>query len=112
MTDIALASPPNVTARRRRTGLCGVASIVLLAASLKWAHHWGPRADLIVAAWAVTTTVAFVGGLRLHVAMGEKSMGRFAKFGLAFAGISVGALIVAAVAFAAGSDPAGACGGG
>lgn len=112
MADIARTSAPNVNVRRRRTGLCGIASILLLGASFKWAHHWGARADLIVAAWAVATAVAFIGGLRLHIALGEKSIGRFAKFGFALAAISVGALIVTGIAFAAGSDPAGACGGG
>jgi hypothetical protein len=36
MTDIALATPPKFAYRRRRTGLCGAASFVLLAAALKW----------------------------------------------------------------------------
>jgi hypothetical protein len=116
MTDIATTSPPSWTNRRRRTGVCGLASFLLLAAALKWAHHWNPTADLIVAGWGVTTAVAFVGGLRLHIQSDSlhsdpRGIGRFAKIGFAFAAMSVGALIIAAVAAAAGSSPP-ACGGG
>ena len=112
MTDIAVTSPPNATFRRRRTGFCGIASILLLAASIKWVHHWNPRSDLIVAAWAVATAVAFIGGIRLNMAWETGNMGRFAKLGLFFASMSVAALIISGAAYALGSDPGGACGGG
>ncbi len=111
MTDIALTEPPKLSLRRRRTGVCGIASLLLLAAALRWAHHWNPPADLIVAAWGVTTAIAFVGGVRLHMDSGSDGLGRFAKIGFAFAAMSVGALIFAAIAAAAGTSPP-ACGGG
>jgi hypothetical protein len=37
-----------------------VLSVALLGASLRWAHHWGPLADAIVAAWVVATLGALV----------------------------------------------------
>ena len=112
IAGIALTPPPHATFRRRRTGFCGIASILLLGASIKWVHHWSPRSDLIVAAWAVATAVAFVGGIRLNLAWETGNMGRFAKLGLFFASMSIAALIISGIAYAAGSDPAGACGGG
>ena len=111
MADVALT--PITDRHPTRTlwlGLSGIASGVLLVAALIWAHHWGVRADAIVAGWAVTTAVGFIGGFRY--APGWLLMGRIAKFGIVFSMISVIALIIATIAWAAGQNPAGACGGG
>jgi hypothetical protein len=96
------------TARDRLPAALGMASVALLAAALRWAHHWGALADLIVASWAAATLGALVVSLRSTDGPGRRA----ALFGLALAGISVAALVVAGIAAAAGADPAGACGGG
>ncbi len=83
----------------------GVASALLLAACVKWAHHFGVRTDLLIAAWAVTTLAALVTSLLSH------PRGRGARFGLMLALVSVVALALAGVAFAIG-DPPNSCGGG
>ena len=35
------------TARDRLPAVLGIASVMLLAATLRWAHHWGALAGLI-----------------------------------------------------------------
>lgn len=86
----------------------GIASVVLLAAAFRWAHHWGVVADTIVAAWAGATLGGLVLGIRRAPGPGRRA----ALLGLALAGVSVAALVIAGIAMAAGADPAGACGGG
>jgi hypothetical protein len=86
----------------------GVASVALLAAAFRWAHHWGLTADLIVASWALSTLAGLVLSLRATDGPGRSA----ALFGLALTGVSVAALIITGIAMAAGADPAGACGGG
>jgi len=83
---------------------------VLLGASLRWAHHWGPRADAIVVAWAFAT----VGALAVSIPLlGATIIGkRLAKVGLAGGLLSLGALILAGGLYAVGINVAGACGGG
>jgi hypothetical protein len=81
--------------------LAGAASLGLLGASFVWAHHWGVRADALVAAWAGATLAATAAGLRTH-----------SRFALACVVVSVLALLGAGLAWAAGADVAGACGGG
>src|SRR6478735_6748903 len=93
-------------ATTRLPAVLGIASVVLLAAALRWAHHWGALADLIVASWAAATLGALVVSLRSTDGPGRRA----ALFGLALAGVSVAALVVAGIAAAAGADPAGACG--
>jgi hypothetical protein len=89
-------------------------SFTLLAASIRWAHHWGVRADLLVACWAVAT----IGALWYSVRARRVSRAAFehtpalAKLGMWLVALSVAALVVAGIAAAAGMDPAGACGGG
>jgi hypothetical protein len=98
----------------RLGGCFGLASAGLLAGSLVWAHHWNPRADTIVAAWALTTLGALwfsVQSLRASHASFEVAPA-LAKIGIWLAAISVLALAVAGIAAAAGMNPAGACGGG
>ena len=109
----------------RRVAVTGIASLLLLAASLQWAHHWGPMADSIVAAWAVATLGALAGAIivrRRHPKRSEaperlvrfhRSRRRLANAGMAFAMVSVLALILAAAAFALGyGDSVPSCGGG
>jgi hypothetical protein len=80
----------------------GAASVLLLAASIRWAHHWQTtQTQVLVVAWAVATGAALVVGLR-----------RRARLGLALVAVSLIALVVAGAVWAAGYDPAGACGGG
>ena len=88
----------------------GLVSATLLLASLRWAHHWGPRTDMIVASWAVATIAAVVvSAWSLRTA---RSSRRLASAGLALALVSVLALPVVAVLYAAGVDVSEACGGG
>jgi hypothetical protein len=105
------AVPPEESVVRGRLGGClGVVSLALLAASIQWAHHWNPRADTIVAAWALSTA----GALTLSVwSLRRSDAARaLAKLGVWLAVVSLAALAVAGIAAAAGMNPAGACGGG
>lgn len=93
----------------------GVLSVALLGASFVWAHHWGTRTDTLVIAWAAATLGAFVLSIRVlrsdslwptRVAL------RLARLGLAGGIISILALAISGIAYAAGINPTGACGGG
>jgi hypothetical protein len=93
----------------------GVLSVALLGASFVWAHHWGTRTDTLVIAWVVATAGAFVVSIRVlrsdslwptRVAL------RLARIGLAGGIVSILALVIAGIAYGAGINPAGACGGG
>lgn len=89
-------------ARARGPGAAalGLASIALLAAAIRWAHHWGPVADAIIAAWAVATLLSLVASVRaFRVPFHAR---RFARLGLALAGVSVLALMLAGLLWAAG----------
>jgi len=97
-------------ARARSSGLLGLASAALLAASFLWAHHWGWLADLLVAGWAVTTVAAL--GLSIWSLTTSASGRRLARLGLVLGSLSIVALVITGIAYAAGADPAGACGGG
>jgi hypothetical protein len=91
-------------------GALGLVSLALLLASLRWAHHWGPQTDTLVASWGVATISAFlvsVWSLRTS-AMSR----RLAFMGFCLALLSVLALPVVAALYAAGVDVAEACGGG
>ena len=95
-------------------GVFGLLSLALLAASIRWAHHWGVRADLLVSCWAaaVLGTLWFSGrSARASYAALERTPA-LAKLGFWLAAVSLAALVVAGIAAAAGMDPAGACGGG
>jgi hypothetical protein len=104
MTAMVESSQPS----GRLPAALGVASVVLLAAAFRWAHHWGPVADLIVAGWALSTLAGLVLSLRATSGPGRRA----ALFGLALTGVSVSALIITGIAMAAGADPAAGCGGG
>jgi hypothetical protein len=100
--------PPNLTWPHRVVGL-GVASLILLVLCLLFAHHWNVVTLTLVTAWAVCVLGALIGGLRLAA---RDVATHLAHLALALAAVSVLALIIAGIAYAAGGDPAGACGGG
>ncbi len=93
----------------------GVLSVALLGASLVWAHHWGPRADTLVIAWALATLGTL--GVSVQV-LGSYDLWptriaiRLAQIGLAGGIISILALVLSGIAYAAGINPTGVCGGG
>jgi hypothetical protein len=88
----------------------GTLSLVLLAASVAWAHHWNARADALVTGWGVLTLATLVlSSLGLRGPRGAKG---FAAYGLLFGILSVLAFALAGAAYAAGMDPGAACGGG
>jgi drug/metabolite transporter (DMT)-like permease len=93
----------------------GVLSVALLGASFVWAHHWGPVADTFVIAWAVATVGALI--LSLQVVGTDRLWPtrlatRLGKIGLACGIVSILALVISGIAYAAGINPTGACGGG
>ncbi len=92
-------------------GILGLLSLALLAACFRWAHHWGVRADTLVACWGAATLGALAFSLRAACATNRGTL-RWAKLGLWLVAVSFAALVVAGIAAAAGMDPAGACGGG
>ena len=92
------------------TAILGAVSALLLAASLRWAHHWGPTAYLIVAGWAGATLGALATTI-ISLTRGHRGL-RLIRFGIAMVGVSLGALLLAGIVWAAGGDPAAACGGG
>ena len=97
--------------RRTLDGLpapLGVASVLLLAASFRWAHHWAdPRTPALVVGWSLATLGVLVVGFLV------RGRGvRFVRFGVALGAVSVLALVAAGVVWAAGYDTAGGCGGG
>jgi hypothetical protein len=96
--------------RGRTAAALGMTSVALLLASLRWAHEWGPRTDVIVASWALATIAAgVVSAWSLRTSPASR---RFASAGLALALVSVLALPIVAVLYAEGVDVSGACGGG
>ena len=99
------------TRRLARIGFAaGAVSLALLAASIRFAHHWNPVSTALVTAWAVATLTALVASVR-GIVDATRSR-RLAKWGIVLASVSVLALAVAGLAYAAGADPTGACGGG
>jgi hypothetical protein len=93
----------------------GVLSVALLGASFVWAHHWGVRTDTLVAGWVVATIgslVASIWLLRDDMVWPTRLALRLAKIGLAGGVVSIAALALAGIVYAAGLDPTGACGGG
>ena len=96
--------------RGRTAAALGMTSATLLLASLRWAHHWGPLTDLIVASWALATIAAVV--VSAWSLRTSRASRRFASAGLALALVSVLALPIVALLYAAGVDVSDACGGG
>ena len=101
---VELAPSPR---RGRIAAVLGVASALLLAAAVRWAHHWGPLADTIVGAWVGATLAAFVASSFALLCRGGAR--RLAGLGMALALLSVCAPFVA---YGAGTNTAGSCGGG
>src|SRR5437870_2676535 len=99
----------------RRLGFAGFAvgalSLALLGASIAWAHHWTVRADALVTGWGVSTLAVLVLSSSLGL-RGPRGAKGFAAYGLLFGILSVVALALAGVGYAAGMDPGAACGGG
>jgi hypothetical protein len=108
--EAAVESPPVREGRRGiAAGVAGLASLVLLGACVRWAHHWGLRADVLVAAWASTAVAS--------VALAWRPLRRaevrpFTRLAVWCAVLTLLALATAGAAFAAGYDAAAACGGG
>jgi hypothetical protein len=110
MAAMVLEEPRQPLTRGRVGAVLGLTSAALLAASLRWAHEWGPRADAIVSSWALATIAALVVSVWSLRTSGASR--RFATAGLALALVSVLALPVVGALYAAGVDVAEACGGG
>ncbi|MGH3054562.1 MAG: hypothetical protein ACRDL7_06245 [Gaiellaceae bacterium] len=111
----AVATAPEAPKRSTVAAVLGVLSVALLGASFVWAHHWGVQADALVVCWAVATIgslVVSVWILRDDMVWPTRFALRLAKIGLAGGIVSILALVVAGVAYAAGINPTGACGGG
>ena len=96
--------------RGRLAGALGLSSSLLLASSVRWAHHWGVLADSLVVGWASTTVGALV--VSVWALRTRRESRRAAKLGIALAMVSVLALGFAAIVSAVGGDVADACGGG
>jgi hypothetical protein len=107
-----LTDPANLDhgGRGRLGAALEVTSLVFLVASFRWAHHWGPLADTIVFVWAAS----WIGGFGVSVwALKTSDEGRgFAKAGILIALVMCAVLVATGVAYAAGADPMGSCGGG
>jgi hypothetical protein len=104
---------PGLEERVRRGkagGGLGLISVVLLLASIRWAHHWGTVADSLVSAWALTTNGALL--VSIWSLRTSRASRRFAKIGIALTLVSLIALAVAGALYAVGIDAAAACGGG
>ncbi|HEX3300847.1 MAG TPA: hypothetical protein VHW68_12160 [Actinomycetota bacterium] len=90
--------------------ILGLISVMALAASFIWAHHWGPLAYTIVGIWGITTAATLV------LALLARRPGTPARWltivALACVSVSVLAVVFTGAAFAAGYDPTGLCGGG
>jgi hypothetical protein len=75
-----------------------------------WAHHWGPLSGAIVAAWALATIAALV--VSVWSLRTSRASQRFALVGLALPLVSLLALTLVGVLYAAGANVSSACGGG
>jgi hypothetical protein len=110
LVDRVIEGEAKPGARGRTSAVLGLMSAGLLLASFRWAHHWGPVSGAIVAAWASVTVSAFavsVWSLRT-----SRAARRFAMLGLALTLVSLFALTLVGVLYAAGTDVSDACGGG
>lgn len=88
----------------------GVISVIALAASFIWAHHWGPLAYTIVGIWGITTSAALV--LALMARRPGTPARWLALVALGCISLSALAIVFTGAAFAVGYDPTGLCGGG
>jgi hypothetical protein len=106
----ATVEPGAVKHRGLAAGLLGIASALLLVAGFLWAHHWGLVTGVIVGGWAITTVGALI--VAIWALCTTSAAKRLARLGLALAIVSLTALALVGVAFAAGLDAGAACGGG
>jgi hypothetical protein len=111
----AVGPAPERSKGSRAAAVLGVLSVALLGAAFVWAHHWGLLADTLVIAWAVATLGAL--GVSVHFFRAEyqwatRASHRLVKIGLVGGLVSIAALVLAGVAWAAGINPTGVCGGG
>jgi hypothetical protein len=90
--------------------LLGLVSVMALAASFIWAHHWGPLAYTIVGFWGITTSAALI--LAVMAFRGRSPARGLTIVALACVSVSVLTIGFTGAAFAAGYDPTGLCGGG
>jgi hypothetical protein len=91
-------------------GGIGLISIIALSASFLWAHHWGPMTYTIVSVWIASTLAALIFGVRTLRLRGiARALACLALICVALSGLAV---LATGVAYAAGYDVAGACGGG
>lgn len=97
-------------ARGTTGAVLGLTAMALLLASFRWAHHWGLLSGAIVAAWALTTIAALV--VSVWSLRTSRASRRFAVAGLALTLVSLLAVTLVGVLYAAGTDVSGACGGG
>jgi hypothetical protein len=107
--------PPDAEARGPEdaaylAAILGLVSVMALAASFIWAHHWGPLAYTIVGLWGITASAALV--LAVMSLRGRSPARGLAIVALACVSVSVLAIVFTGTAFAAGYDPTGLCGGG
>ncbi len=100
----------------RIAGTLGIVSLLALAASFLWAHHWGPLAFTIVAVWVLSTLGALIMGCMairsrwgLPTLYPERGLATFALLCVAASAVVV---VFTGAAYAAGFDPVDACGGG
>jgi hypothetical protein len=110
-----LATGPEAPKRAPVAATLGVLSVALLAASFVWAHHWGVLTDTLVIAWGVATRRSLAVAIQLlrdDLVWPTRLALRLAKIGLAGGLVSIAALALAGMVYAAGINPAGACGGG
>jgi hypothetical protein len=100
----------------RIAGTLGIVSLIALAASFLWAHHWGPLAFTIVWVWGLSTLGALIMGwmaIRSRRGLAMLYPGRgLATFALLCVTVSAIVVVFTGAAYAAGFDPVGACGGG
>ena len=85
--------------------MLGLTSAALLLASFRWAHPWGPLSGAIVASWGLATIAALV--VSVWSLRTSRSSRRFAVVGLALTLVSLIALTLAGVLYAAGGDVSG-----
>jgi len=110
-----LATGPEAPKRAPVAATLGVLSVALLAVSFLWAHHWGVLTDTLVIAWGVATLGSLAVAIQLlrdDLVWPTRLALRLAKIGLAGGLVSIAALALAGMVYAAGINPAGACGGG
>jgi hypothetical protein len=90
--------------------MLGLVSVISLAASFIWAHHWGPLAYTIAGIWGITTSGTLVLAL---MSRGPGTPARWLSIvAQGCVSLSVVAVVFTGAAFAAGYDPTGLCGGG